>query len=506
MPKPHRLKNPDTGCRNPQQYFGEWMIEAERLETLKEHAYRFDLSKLIEAARLRSEAGENDDSMDVGGPGEKKPEEKKFLFDNGVAIFQVNGPTLKYPDSFDAGTSTVKLERQIRLAMADPDVKRGLLRLEDAPGGSVAGAFELRDAIEQFAKAKPMEAMAIDLCCSAAYLFASACDKITANPTAYIGSIGVISQLKDTSGAFDKAGVKVIPLATGKHKGTGMPGVPITDEQVAARQSHVDQLYGYFVDSVARHRKIDAEAIKNLEAGIFLANKAQEIKLIDAIDSFENVLNRLKSECEMERAKENALPSPYTGSANMNLLEQLKAILGDQNLTQEQAAAKIQALLSANAKLTSDLASANESIKGLTAIAGKAELPELTEGRLDLTCQRADIAVANGLPVTASTKIKAACGASEKEGAKGTPNAFMLAPRAELGGKNVGEWAIGLFEGNPAPEANVKDGAKTKFMGQVTREIPGSAKVKDADKEHQEAIESADAEIKRMGLKPVEVK
>jgi ClpP class serine protease len=45
----------------------------------------------------------------------------------------------------------------------------------------------------------------------------------------------------DTSGAEEKAGIKRTVISAGRYKGEAAPGVPLTDEALAAKQAMVSE-------------------------------------------------------------------------------------------------------------------------------------------------------------------------------------------------------------------------------------------------------------------------
>ncbi|MCK4563430.1 MAG: S49 family peptidase, partial [Verrucomicrobia bacterium] len=91
---------------------------------------------------------------------------------------------------------------QIRAATLDTEVKAILLEV-DSPGGGVTPSDEIYAALRQF-KAKDEERLIMvfirDLGASGAYYAAMAGDYIMAEPTAIVGSVGVIMQTLNMKG------------------------------------------------------------------------------------------------------------------------------------------------------------------------------------------------------------------------------------------------------------------------------------------------------------------
>ena len=118
----------------------------------------------------------------------------------------------------------------LRELATNPAVHTVLLDI-NSPGGTVNGTPELAYAVRSLAREKHVYTYTSGNCCSAAYWVASQSDVIYAAPSAMVGSIGVLLPLIDTSGLYEKNGIKVEAIAAGKYKSTGLDGTSLTDEQ-----------------------------------------------------------------------------------------------------------------------------------------------------------------------------------------------------------------------------------------------------------------------------------
>ena len=201
---------------------------------------------------------------------------------NGVASIALNGAMMKGFSKY-GGTSTVAARTALRAAADRADVE-SILMVIDSPGGHVAGTQELADEVAAIAARMPVHVHVDDLGASAAYWVASQATTISVNRTGEVGSIGVMTALVDTSEAMAAAGVRVIPITTGPLKGTGMPGVEITDEQVAAVQARVDAVHEHFLAAVMQGRGLSREQAEAVATGgTFGAEEAVRLGLVDAI-------------------------------------------------------------------------------------------------------------------------------------------------------------------------------------------------------------------------------
>lgn len=221
-----------------------------------------------------------------------------YVVHSGVAVVPVSGVIAKKMNMFSdisGGASTQLIERDIRAALADPNVNSILLRI-DSPGGTVDGTQTLADIIRAANDQKPVVAFADGMMASAAYWIGSAAAEIVASSsTAQIGSIGVVNSHTDISGAEEKQGIKTTEISAGKYKRLASRHAPLSAEGEALLQDQVDQLYTIFVDAVAINRGTSPEQVLTdmADGRVFLAGEARNRGMIDYIASFEATIQNM---------------------------------------------------------------------------------------------------------------------------------------------------------------------------------------------------------------------
>ena len=212
---------------------------------------------------------------------------------NGTAIIPISGTLVHrsgYLDALSGLTSYESLRKSFDLALDDDQVRRIIFDV-DSPGGEVTGCFDLADHIYQSRGKKPMTAVVNESCYSAAYALASAADKIILPRTGGAGSVGVILCHVDQSGFNEKAGVKVTHIFAGARKADFSPHHPLSEEATTRLQGMVNETYQLFVSTVARNRKMSAEAVRKTEAGIFIGAKAVAAGLADQVAAVDKYLS-----------------------------------------------------------------------------------------------------------------------------------------------------------------------------------------------------------------------
>jgi protease IV len=183
--------------------------------------------------------------------------------------------------------------RQIRAARQDEEVEAILLQI-DSPGGGVTCADEIHRELmlfKQSREGRKIVALVHDMAASGGYYVAVPADHIVAQPTALLGSIGVILQTINVQGLSEKIGVTDTTIKSGRNKDMLNPFQPVDPEQVRLLQESIDAMHERFVELVAEGRSLPKETVQPLADGrIFTAQEALANKLVDSIGYWEDAL------------------------------------------------------------------------------------------------------------------------------------------------------------------------------------------------------------------------
>ena len=184
--------------------------------------------------------------------------------------------------------------RQIRAARQDEDVAAILLEI-DSPGGEVTAADEIHRELVLFKESRGDRKITVlvhDMAASGGYYIALPADRLLAQPTALIGSIGVILQTLNVQGLSEKLGVTDTTIKSGKNKDMLNPFRPVDPEQVRLLQDSVDAMHDRFVGLVAEGRSIEKSKLRDLADGrLFTADEALGHKLIDGIGYWDDAMD-----------------------------------------------------------------------------------------------------------------------------------------------------------------------------------------------------------------------
>jgi protease IV len=176
---------------------------------------------------------------------------------------------------------------QIKQAQNDKDVKGIILEI-DSPGGTINASDEIYHAIQSFKKRnakRKVVAFVQNTAASGAYYIAVGTDWIIAEPTAIIGSIGVIMQALNWNQLSEKLGISDITIKSGKNKDLLNPFNKVQTNQVKSLQVIVDKMYNRFLTIITANRDIDLQQLKPIADGsIYTTQQAIQLKLIDSED------------------------------------------------------------------------------------------------------------------------------------------------------------------------------------------------------------------------------
>ncbi|QIK71704.1 S49 family peptidase [Propioniciclava coleopterorum] len=191
----------------------------------------------------------------------------------------------------------------------------GVVLTMNTPGGSIAGARAIADAVDRYRErtGKKVYAYVEDMSASAGMYAMAGADEIVVEHGSVVGSIGVImgpleryrnvTATGSILGAVQAERIESEYITAGTGKDSGNPFRDMTPAERAELQAIVDEFYGDFVDHVAAKRSIDrAVIVDQLGAAIFAPRKAKEVGLIDAELGRDEAMRRFASDAGLDPA------------------------------------------------------------------------------------------------------------------------------------------------------------------------------------------------------------
>lgn len=212
---------------------------------------------------------------------------KSKLPKTGIAWIKVRGVIAQDNSSgpFSRPTGAGAIAKKIRDAADDKNVKAIVLDI-NSPGGTVASVQNIYgELLKAKENGKKIVALFRDVAASGGFYIAMAADKIVAEPGTITGSVGVIMQTSNVEGLFDKIGVKVMPITSGKYKDMGSAYRPMTDAEKAILQDMVNDTYTQFFAAVKAGRpNVTPENLTEYTDGrVFTGQRAFNLGFIDKL-------------------------------------------------------------------------------------------------------------------------------------------------------------------------------------------------------------------------------
>ncbi len=200
---------------------------------------------------------------------------------------------------FAAGVSTIGagLGDRLREAAEDDDVKAVVLRM-NSPGGDAFLSEQLWHAVKQLRSKKPVVVSMGDYAASGGYYISSAANRIVAQPNTLTGSIGIFGLFPNFSELVQKVGVNVEVVKTNDFADLtiSMPYKPLTNEQRALIQGHVERGYDIFLSRVAEGRHMTKAQVDSVGQGrVWLGRKAQTLGLVDKLGGLDVAIKEAAS-------------------------------------------------------------------------------------------------------------------------------------------------------------------------------------------------------------------
>ena len=171
---------------------------------------------------------------------------------------------------------------------------KGIVIHVDSPGGTTAASQEIYKEIIRLKKIhkKPIIASISSLGASGAFYISMAADKIIANESSLLGSIGVIMYLVNLEKLYDWAKIENHVIKTGEFKDAGSQARPITPREIDLFQDLINEFLNHFKDVIVKNRNLSYDLVDEFADGrVFTGDTALLQGFIDQIGTYYEALN-----------------------------------------------------------------------------------------------------------------------------------------------------------------------------------------------------------------------
>ena len=206
------------------------------------------------------------------------------------------------------------MRRAFRAALRDDNVKAIVLRI-NSPGGSALASEAIWQSVRHVAAKKPVIVSVGGMAASGGYYIACSGDTIFADPSAIVGSIGVVGGKLVMKDLFDKIGLGTETFKVGRNAGLYSQTEPWDDRQRRLVRNMMQETYDLFTRRVMATRKDKIVDIDKVARGrIFLARDAKALGMVDEIGGLEQALAFTANKAHLKQGEYDirVLPAPKT--------------------------------------------------------------------------------------------------------------------------------------------------------------------------------------------------
>jgi len=201
----------------------------------------------------------------------------------GAITMEAGGPLQR------GGITARALGKTLRRMQTDDSVKAVVLRI-DSPGGSPLASDLLWHEMMELRKKKPIIVSVGNMAASGGYYIACASQRIFAERTSIVGSIGVFGGKINVAPALDQFGIHAETFAASPEPGAAQRAAfnsPLTSWDDATRErvrAQMQGIYDLFIARVAHGRQMSVEKVRvSAEGHIWSGDQGRERGLVDEI-------------------------------------------------------------------------------------------------------------------------------------------------------------------------------------------------------------------------------
>jgi ClpP class serine protease len=247
------------------------------------------LQTILDVARRESRIAREDWPVYAADARAASDGYRRATVQDGIALLPITGPIFPKANlltDYSGGTSLDLAERDLDTALRDTKVEAIVLDIA-SPGGSAFGIDRFATALR--AAEKPVVAPTGEQAASAAYWIGSAASRIVAEPTAMLGSIGVVQAVAKQvqPDAWGEITFEIVSSGAPQKRAD-----PRTESGFAALQTPLNDLEAQFVAAVAQGRRTTAERVlaEFGRGGMLIAGRAKAAGMIDQLGTLADAM------------------------------------------------------------------------------------------------------------------------------------------------------------------------------------------------------------------------
>ena len=234
------------------------------------------------------------------------------IYASGTIVDGAGGGGGGIPFISDSGPSigSEDIRKAMRMAGRDDDVKAIVIRI-DSPGGSALASEAMWQAVRRVADDKPVVISIGSMAASGGYYLASSGETIWAEPSAIIGSIGVVGGKFVLSGVYEKLGLTTATFTQGRNADLFSSNKPFDERQKRMVRSMMKSTYDQFTDRIMTTRTGKIKDIDQVARGrIFVARQGLELGMVDHLGGLDDALRDAAKRANLAEGDYTVVPLP----------------------------------------------------------------------------------------------------------------------------------------------------------------------------------------------------
>lgn len=254
-------------------------------------------------------------------------------FGPGVGVIRIYGPITISDASgsyFGMGSGADAIVKKLSKMGDDSRIKAIVVRI-NSPGGTVAAVQEIFGKLMELRKKNVILVASMgDMAASGGYYIASACNHIIANYGSITGSIGVIAASPNLRGLFEKLGIRMNVIKSGKYKDILSAYRDLSLDEKDIIQEMIDSSYLKFLKDVSLGRNIPISDIKpHADGRVMNGETALKYKLIDGLGTYDDGIDKAKS---LAKLPKDAAVYDQIGSPIEHILMSIEGTFGKKSI------------------------------------------------------------------------------------------------------------------------------------------------------------------------------
>ena len=244
-----------------------------------------------------------------------------------IAVVHIDGPIIDGESTQggligESGVGSTTIRRILEELKSDDLIKGVVIRI-NSPGGSATASEIIWQGLHRVSKEKPVWASVGDMAASGGYYVAVGSQRIYANESSVLGSIGVVGGKLATTGLYDKLKVRSVGRARGPMGHILGSSAPWTDAERELVRAKMKETYDLFASRVSAGRP-GMDLSRTAEGRLFTGADAVGLRMADNVGGLQDAVADMAAHLNLAEGAYDVLE--YPGPAS--LLDVIGGALG----------------------------------------------------------------------------------------------------------------------------------------------------------------------------------